>query len=90
MATERQIRANRENRRRWRGHTPDGLQRLRFAARCNQPWRRSTGPRTTAGKSRSRMNALKHGGRSAEAVAARKALADVLRRMRTPDPRIDG
>ena len=83
MATERQITANRANRKRWRGHTPEGLQRLRTAAAANQPWLRSTGPRTLAGKARSRLNALKHGGRSAQAVGARKALTEIIREMRS-------
>src|SRR5262245_22927938 len=33
-----------------------------------QPWRRSTGPKTEAGKARSAANALKHGFRSRETV----------------------
>lgn len=41
--------------------TPEGLASLRAAAERNRPWERSTGPRTTGGKARSRMNAWKHG-----------------------------
>ena len=40
--------------------TPTGLQRLREAALMNQPWRYSTGPRTTAGKSHSAANGHGH------------------------------
>lgn len=79
MASKRQIQANRANRKRWQGHSREGLARLRDAALSNQPWRMSTGPRTPAGKERSRMNALKHGGRSAKAVQARRALTALVR-----------
>lgn len=82
MATEKQIEGNRANRQRWHGHTQDGLERLREAARKNKPWRRSTGPRTAAGKNRSKNNAFKHGGRSAEAIESRKEINRILREMR--------
>ena len=64
MATERQILANRLNRMLWQGLTLEGRERLRNAALQNRPWERSTGPKTEAGKNRSKMNALRHGGRS--------------------------
>ena len=82
MTSMRQILANRENRARWTGHTHEGLQRLREAALRNQPSQRSTGPRTPEGKARAKMNALKHGGRSAKAVSARKTMAQILREMK--------
>jgi hypothetical protein len=44
--------------------------------RRHKPWQKSTGPKTLAGKNRSKINAHKHGARSA--VAAR--LRAVLRR----------
>ena len=90
LATERQIAANRENRRRWKGHTPEGSERLRRAAIRNRQWMRSTGPRTDAGKSRSRQNALKHGARSAEAVHHRKAMNEALRAMGDLTPDLPG
>ena len=40
-----------------------------------RPWRRSTGPRTKAGKDKSKYNATKHGNRSAAFVRMRRALA---------------
>ncbi|MGP1347127.1 MAG: hypothetical protein ACTS3F_10740 [Phycisphaerales bacterium] len=47
----------------------EGLAALRASAARNRPWESSTGPKTVAGKSVSRMNALKHGDRSVEGVA---------------------
>ncbi len=32
--------------------------------KASKPWKKSTGPKTAEGKSRSRLNALKHGDRS--------------------------
>ena len=38
--------------------------RRKAAARCraNKPWKKSTDPKTPAGKMRASLNALKHGG----------------------------
>ena len=45
-------------------------ERLRQAEliRSWQPWKKSTGAKTSAGTAISKMNAYKHGGRSAEAL----------------------
>lgn len=58
--TPRQV-AGRLNQKKSKGLTDDGRAALREAALRNQPWRHSTGPRTEAGKLRSRANALKTG-----------------------------
>ena len=44
-----------------------------------QPWRRSTGPRTDAGKARSSANALRHGFRSRAYLEKIKEVRDILR-----------
>lgn len=59
-----------------------GLASLRATALRNRPWLRSTGPRTPAGKTRSRLNATKHGERSAERIAVRREINAALRGLR--------
>lgn len=39
--------------------TPEGRRKLRETALKHQPWTRSTGPKTPAGKARSALNGLK-------------------------------
>ncbi|HUW82022.1 MAG TPA: hypothetical protein VMZ31_04390 [Phycisphaerae bacterium] len=48
--------------------SPEGLRKLRSAAKQSKPWRHATGPRTSRGKARSAQNALKHGRRTLEAI----------------------
>src|SRR5262245_17897716 len=62
-------------RRRRRGWTPRRRAHQAAMIRRWAPWRRSTGPRTGAGKARCAMNALKHGFSS-------RASLDQLRRVR--------
>lgn len=63
----------------------EGLASLQRAAKANQPWTCSTGPRTEAGKAISRFNAWKRGFHRAE---ARRAL-DGIRRVRRLQRLID-
>jgi hypothetical protein len=58
--------------RRRKGWSPERRARQAAAIRAWQPWRKSTGPRTQAGKARSSRNALKHGSRSKATVEARR------------------
>lgn len=62
--------------------SPEGLASLRASAARTQPWKRATGPRTAEGKARSRMNAWRHGERSAEAMAARAEIARAMKLLR--------
>ena len=50
--------------RRRKGWTSERRARQAALIRGWQPWRRSTGPKTDAGKARCAMNGLTHGGRS--------------------------
>ncbi len=52
--------------RRGRTWTPEQRARQSALLRRLKPWTRSSGPRTAAGKEKSRMNALRHGFRSAQ------------------------
>lgn len=54
--------------------SPETLNRLRSLILNRKPWRQSTGPRSAAGKSRCRGNALKHGFYSSAALQARRML----------------
>lgn len=59
--------------------TPEQRARQAEACRCHKPSRHATGPKTAGGKAKSRLNALKHGRRSAETRARLKMLQDALR-----------
>lgn len=52
----KQVAAGRRNQQKWKGISPEGLRKLRETALLNKPWKRSTGPRTAAGKARSAAN----------------------------------
>jgi DNA-binding PadR family transcriptional regulator len=62
--------------------TPRGIRALRAAARRVRPWERSTGPRSEIGKNRSKMNAYKHGLRSAEALALKRLARATIQELR--------
>ena len=68
----------------------EGRERLRTAIARRQPWKKSTGPKTAAGKARSARNALKHGARSRATIALVRLgqameRADAFRASVTPD-----
>ncbi len=56
--------------------------RARQAARIRewQPWTKSTGPKSEAGKARTARNAVKHGKRSRILIAESRYLQSLLRR----------
>ena len=70
----------RRRRRRYR-LSAAGLKSLRASARRQRPWERSTGPRTEMGKSRSKLNALKHGQCSTARRAERRQLSESIRQL---------
>lgn len=80
--SQKQLAANRRNWAKRGPLTASGRCRLSAAARRNKPWQHSTGPRTAAGKERSRTNALKTGEASAQHRAMR-AYFVVIRRFMT-------
>ena len=68
----------------YQGRTVSYLKTLEQRARQSlaiqswQPWKKSTGPKSDAGKALVARNAVKHGGRSEDAPAELKALRDLL------------
>ena len=65
--------------RRPKGWSPERRARQAALIRSWQPWRRSTGPKTEAGKTRCAMNALKHGQRSQAAIREFQRIRYALR-----------
>ena len=56
---QRRRETNRRNRRKRKGLTPAGREKLRQTALKHQPWRFSTGPRTPEGKAKVALNGKK-------------------------------
>jgi hypothetical protein len=73
----RRVAAGQRNRALRKGLTEEGRRRLQEAAHRNQPWKRSTGPKTSAGKARAAQNAknLQLGPRSVREI--KRDLADL-------------
>ena len=74
----KRVAAGRLNHAKRKGLTPEGRERLRRAAFANQPWSRSTGPRTAEGKAKAAANGKK---RQLGLLSARELKAD-LRKLR--------
>jgi hypothetical protein len=76
----RRSEANRRNRAKWHGFTPEGLERLRAATLANRPWRYNTGPRTPEGKARSARNGCsrQRGEKSTRALRVELAIVVAL------------
>ena len=67
--------------------TPEQRARQSLAIRSWAPWKKSTGPKSEAGKATVARNALKHGGRSVDTMAELEALRELLEQC---DARISG
>ena len=61
------------------GWSPERRARAAARIRLFEPWRRSTGPRTEAGKAKSSANALKHGLRSRACIESKRQVRHILR-----------
>ncbi len=61
------------------GWTEERRRRQAEIIRQNKPWEKSTGPKTQAGKSRSKYNALKHGEYCAEWREVQEAVIALLK-----------
>jgi hypothetical protein len=73
----RRVAAGRLNRRRRRGLTVEGRERLRRSALAHRPWEHSTGPRTAAGKAKAAKNGKFPRPSAPPAPAASGPLADL-------------
>jgi len=63
------------------GWTPERRARQAALIRRWAPWRRSTGPKTEAGKARCAKNALRHGGRSRARILELQRIRRILRKV---------
>ena len=76
----RRVEIGRRNQLKWKGFTPEGLERVRQAAMKTRPWERSTGPRTPRGKVQAVLNGKRcqKGDRSVRELQAELAGLDGL------------
>ena len=75
----RRVAANRRNRAKRKGLTPEGREKLRQSALKHRPWRYSTGPRTVEGKARVALAAKKRKAGELSLRELQRQLADVNR-----------
>ena len=61
------------------GWSPERRLRQAELIQLWRPWEQSTGPKTTAGKHRTRMNAVTHGQTSQVAIEEMHSLRNLLR-----------
>jgi hypothetical protein len=76
LRTAARARAKRRHKR--LGWSPERRARQAELIRALKPWKKSTGPRTDAGKARCAANALKHGYRSRAYIEAKRAERQLL------------
>ncbi len=67
-----------------KGWPPKRRQKQAENMRKTKPWKRTTGPRTAAGKEAAKYNALKHGFYTPEADALRATLKDLRDMSQSP------
>lgn len=70
------------------GWTPERRARQAALIRNWRPWEVATGPRTADGKARSARNAMRHGGRSAPALAELAEIRRMVREMEAEEREI--
>ena len=61
------------------GWTPERRKKQSELIRAWKPWEKATGAKTMEGKDKSKMNALKHGGRCASVRELHKLMAEYSR-----------
>ena len=77
VRNQRRVEANRRNRRKRKGLTPAGREKLRQSALKHRPWRFSTGPRTPEGKAKVALNGKKRQSGTVSVREVRTAMCDI-------------
>ena len=74
VRNQRRVEANRRNRRKRKGLTEAGREKLRQSTLKHQPWQFSTGPRTPEGKAKVALNGRR---RQKEPISVRELRTDL-------------